>query len=558
MIDLKAKPFYLNDEEIKWVEETKANMTIEEKIGQLFFLVAMDPREEMLGMSLAINPGGIMFRPMPKPAITAAHQYLQANTKVPLFLAANIEAGADGLFQEGTHFGNNMQVAATNDSEYGYLQGAGSIKESFEVGGNMAFAPVIDINYNFQSPIANTRSYGDNVKKVAEFSKRFVDGVQEFGGSVTIKHFPGDGTDIRDQHLLSTKNCLALEDWRKTYGYVYKENIDNGATGMMIGHISLPSYFTENQITTEPSNVPASLSHVLLNDLVRDELGFNGLIMTDASPMAGFGQYGKRKDLVPGCIAAGNDMILFTKNIQEDFMFMMEGYANGVLTEQRLDEALTRILGLKAAQKMYDKDQLFKTFDNSENTQTSIDIADKSITLVKDDAQLLPLNVETKKRIGVVRHNVKDTTYEYFKTKLETEGFEVTQLDLAVGMDNPMEMVKLMLMTVEDFSSQVDTVVYLSEYQPASNQSSLRIQFSGAGLDAPWFVHEVDTMYISLGNPYQGFDLEPVKTGINAYDSSTQTLDMLVEKLVGRSKFVGVSPVQLECTAFTGDISKWN
>lgn len=557
MIDLAKKPFNLTKEEIGWVEDTKKSMSIEEKIGQLFFLVGIDPREEALRESLSIKPGGIMFRPMPKGEITAAHKFLQGNSKIPLFLAANIEAGADGLIVGGTHAGNNMQIAATNDSDLAYRQGEVAIKEALTVGGNMAFAPVIDINYNFENPITNTRSYGDNPQKVAEFSKKFVDGVQEFGGSVTIKHFPGDGADGRDQHLLASKNNLGLSDWKKTYGYVYKENINNGATGMMVGHISLPSYFEENNITSEPSNIPASLSAVLLNDLVRSELGFNGLIMTDASPMAGFGQYGKRENLVPECIAAGNDMILFTRNIEEDFNFMMQGYIDGVLTEDRLDDAITRILGLKAAQKFYDENQLFKTFETEGINNIKHEVPDNAITLVKDEANILPIK-NCNKKIGIIKYGINDDKYAHFVNKLKEEGFTISELDFSVGMDQPFEMVRLMKMSIKELKQEADLIIYLSACKPASNQSTLRVGFSGAGLDAPWFINEVDTMYISLGNPYQCYDLEPVKTGINTYDDTNETIDALVEKIMGRSEFKGVSPVNLECIPFNGDISKWN
>ncbi len=560
MIDLTAKPFYLTEEQIKWVEETKGSMTIEEKIGQLFLIVGVTEEQNYLNSLLSIKPGGVMFRPLKKAAITEAHKYLQTNSKVPLFLAANLEAGANGLVLEGNRPGNNMTIAATDDPKYGYAQGEISITEAFEVGGNMAFAPVIDINYNFENPITNVRSYGDDVDRIIKMSKAFVDGVQENGGSVTIKHFPGDGCDGRDQHVVRTANSLSWTDWQNTYGRIYQENIDNGATGMMVGHISLASYFEENEITEEPSTIPASLSKCLINDVVRGKYGFNGLIMTDATLMAGFAQYGPRSEIVPMAIANGNDMFLFTKNLEEDYEFMMAGYQNGIITDERLDEALTRILGLKAKQELNDESKLFRPLEDGkfeEHVETCKEIADRVITLVKDDQGLLPLT--TDKKIGLIdftgstKEKLTDTITS-FKQELIDKGFEVEILKLDAGMDDPEEFVRMSQMRMSDFKQLADVFVYVAQKGPASNQTTIRISYSSfIGLDSPWFVSEVPTMYVSFGNPYHGYDWQDVPTGINCYDDSPQMITSAVEKLL-TNEFTGVSPVKLDFKPFTGEL----
>ncbi len=568
MVDLTKKPFNLNDEQIKWVTTTKNNMSIEEKIGQLFFMIGMDPRPEVLDMTLAIKPGGVMFRPMPREVIKNAHQYLQSKSEIPLFLAANLESGADGLISEGTHVGNNMLIAATDNPRNAYHQGRICIEEALEVGGNMAFAPVIDINYNFDNPITNTRSYGDKVERISSMGKEYIRGVQEQGGSVTIKHFPGDGCDGRDQHLAITVNNLSWNDWQQTYGKIYQETIDAGATGMMVGHIALPSYFHENKISDESSNIPASLSKNLITGLVREQLGFNGLIMTDATLMAGFGSYGKREDLVPQSIAAGNDMFLFTKNTEEDFKFMMQGYKQGIITEERLDDALTRILGLKAVQKMNEKQSLFKPLNEgliTANQSLARSIADEAVTLVKDEAQILPINVKKTPKIGIIdfaRQSMTDsdtkTATDYFRAELITNGFDVVDLEFGCGFENVEKMMEIYLMSVEELKAKADIFIYVTSILPASNATSIRINYkSFAGLDAPWFVHEVPTMYVSFGNPYHGYDFSEIKTGINAYSTSPTVVQKTVEKMLGKSQFKGKSPVKLDFKPFTGNITPW-
>ncbi len=569
-VNLKAKPYNLSDEQISWVESTIDTMSVEEKIGQLFFLMCADPREASLDESLSIKPGGVMARPLPAQAVLGVHNYLQGNSRIPLFLAANLESGANGLFAEGTNVGHPLLIAATNDPTLAYKQGEVCIKESQALGGNMSFAPIIDINYNWDNPIANIRSFGDDHRRVSAMGQQYVDGVQDNGGFVTIKHFPGDGVDGRDQHVAKTINSLSYEDWFATFGRTYKENIDNGATGLMSGHIALPAYFEHNGITSEDKNTPASLSKVLLVDLLRGELGFNGLIMTDATLMTGFGGEGRRQDLVPLSIANGNDMFLFTKNIQEDYKFMMDGYNNGVITPERLEDALRRILGLKAKENLHLKDNTTPeaTFQQyqKEHQQIAKDVADKGVTLVCDEGGILPLDKAKVKKIGIIfLGNQKDMAaemsgsdkmgiHEEFGNLLTKEGFEVSFIDHS----NFEAVIASMSQSVADFKNSYDLIIYFIKKDTKSNQTTVRLEFNSfIGFDAPWFVHEVPTMAVSVANPYHQIDLPNITTFINAYSPASHVVEAVVEKMMGRSTFKGISPVKLDFSPFTGSLDRW-
>lgn len=583
-VDLTKKPFYLKEEDIAWVKKTKDSMTLDEKIGQLFFLMVMNDDEATFEGIKKVQAGGVMFRPLKAQEVIKGNRRLQSDAKIPLFLAANLESGANGLIEEGTEIGGQMLVAATNDPKSAYRLGEACMKEAKAVGGNMAFAPLLDLNFNWENPIANIRCFGDDVQKVSRYGKEYVNAVQENGGSVTIKHFPGDGVDGRDQHVIKTVNSLSYKDWMRTFGKVYKDNIDNGATGAMIGHIALPAYFDEKGITDEDRMTPGSLSKVLLNNLLREELGFNGLIMTDATLMTGFAAEGKREDIVPKSIAVGNDMFLFTKNIEEDFEYMKKGYENGIITEERLNDALDRILGLKATLKLHTTKDLvpgdISMVGNSEHKEWAKEIADKAITLVEDAQNILPLDKNKVKNIGLIflgdDNDIFDIdpkylseeqkamlanmpkrlkSYEIFMEKMKGEGFEIEEID----MKNIFVAMKELAVPVREFKKKYDLIIYVLLKQTKSNQTNLRIQFNSyLGFDAPWFVHEVPTMMISLGNPYHGYDLANVKTVVNCYSKSEDILNALVEKLNGRSEFKGVSPVKLEFDPFTGDISKWD
>ncbi len=531
---LSKAPFNLNAEDIKIVEQTISEMTIEEKIGQLFIMVSMTEDENYLSSLLTLNPGGVMFRAMEKAKVKKAHEFLQANSKLDLFLAANLEQGGNGLFTEGTAVGNNMIVGATGDSQNAYNQGLVCISEANEVGGNMSFAPVSDINYNFLNPITNTRSYGDTSSLVLDMSSQYIKGIQDNGGISVMKHFPGDGVDGRDHHVVKAVNSLPLDKWMETYGKVYGENIKAGVESIMVGHIALPSFFDKY---ASQRLVPASLNQTLLNELLRGQLGFNGLIMTDATLMAGFMQEMPRKLAVPTAIAAGNDMFLFTKNQEEDFTAMLEGYNSGILTEERLNQALTRIIGLKRKLALKEK----TVISDIDKELIVNHIADNAITLVKDSNQALPL---TAKKVGLINKASNQKAFELFKSELTENGIEVTELDLSVGFEDPQTMMKNMFSPVETLKSTCDVIIYVTTNNPVSNKVSHRVEYSG--LDFPWFVGDIDTILVSFGSPYNGYDFADVKTQINAYCDSDAAVRFTVSKMLGNSPFRGTSPVNLD------------
>ncbi|MBN2499234.1 MAG: glycoside hydrolase family 3 protein [Anaerolineales bacterium] len=560
-MDYKANPFYLNNAQIAWVEETLSKMSLRQKAGQLFFPIGSDNFEEMSAMLAGLQPCGLMFRTSPMETVAEAHQAWQELSEIPLILAANLEAGGNGLVSEGTSMGNNMTVAATDDADLAYKMGVISAREARAVGGNLAFAPVVDINFNCNNPIANIRSFGDQPDKVLEMGLAYMKGVQENGCGVTIKHFPGDGVDDRDQHVVTSNNSLSVAEWDASFGKVYGELVKAGALGLMVGHIRLPAYsrLLRPGIKNEEL-MPATLAPELLNDLLREKLGFNGLILTDATLMSGFNAMGERKDLVPATIAAGCDVFLFSRDWQEDLQFMLDGIENGVLTLERLDEAVARILAFKAALNLPEQKAngtlVPKDYDvvgNRDHHQWAAECADKSVTLAKDTQGLLPLSVEKHKKILFLPFG--DSTYfgaaqkvspqEKFAQLLEVEGFELTTWDFA---KDPALNFSATRLSIEKMRADFDLVLYFVDIPTASNKTTLRLSYNSfVGFDAPWLVKDLPTMMVSTANPYHLYDAPQIKTLVNAYNSRDVQLQAVVDKLLGRSAFKGVSPVDQFC-----------
>ena len=570
-IDITAKPFNLDSDGVKWTENTLAAMSTEDKIKQLFCAMARGfNRDELLRIIKTQKAGGLMFRPGSKVEISEASQFIRQNTAIPLLIAANTEAGANGLVFEGTSFGSPMSVAAASlqdaSGDYAYKLGKVVGQEGQAVGLNWAFAPIIDIDYNYRNPITNTRTFGSNPDTVIACAGGYLRGAKEHNVAVSIKHFPGDGVDERDQHIVTAINSLSAEKWYETYGRVYQALIEQGAQTVMAGHIAQPAVAADINPKADTC-LPGSLSKELLTGVLRKKFRFNGVITTDASPMLGFTTAMKRRDAVPCAIAAGCDMILFCKSAEEDFHFMLEGMKNGVITPERLDEAVTRILALKASLKLHSTKAQpdLSIIGSAEHQAWAKEVADKSITLVRDTQHLLPLSPGKYKRVtlNVIQHDKSPANPLALKIKalFEKAGFSVTLRDRSVKLDiqdffaseMPAEKMRLlteMAQSTEEFAKSMDLYVYVANIEPSSNKTTARLDWEvlfGMGNDAPWFTAEVPTLFISTGVPYHLYDVPSAKTYINTYSSSDAVLDALMEKLAGHSKFTGVSPVDPFC-----------
>ena len=571
MIDLRARPFYLSEESIAWVRDTLASMTAEEKAGQLFCPMGFSADPGLLGRLIKdIGVGAMMYRPDAAARIQETHRLIQSMAKIPLLLAANTECGGSGLAWEGVSFGKPLAAAATGDPENGYRMGYAACAEGAALGMNWSFAPIVDIDREFHNPITNVRTFGDDPDRVIAFASRYLDGAAENGVAVSVKHFPGDGVDERDQHIVTSVNSLSRKAWRESYGRVYRAMIEKDALTVMAGHIALPAFAAPGE-----ELLPASLSRSLLTGLLREELGFNGLITTDATPMVGFTAAMPRREAIPRAIAAGADMILFNKSIDEDYGFLLDGVARGVVSGARLDEAVTRVLAVKAALGLPEKQRLGTLVPGPEALSVvgcekhrawARQTAEDAITLVKDSQGLLPLSPEKTPRVylNVIQ---RDTDPESpfvlsWKELFEREGFRVTVRDRRVSVTvrdlgdvehmapEKQALMHEMYRSVEEMRRDYDLYVYICNMENASNNTTLRLNWNvtfGLGDDAPWFAAEIPALMISTAYPYHLFDAPMMKTYINAYSGEPDFRRALMDRLMGRAPFRGQSPVDPFC-----------
>ena len=586
-VDLRAKPFYLDDEGIQWVEDTIASMTDEEKIGQLFFNMGSSRTEEYLKMTVdKYHIGGIRYNPATAAEVHEQNRILQENSKIPLIIACNTEKGGNGACVDGTYIAEQTKIGATGDVKYARALGKMSNTEAAAIGCNLSFAPVSDIYYNWHNPVVGLRTYGNDPQRVLEMTQAYLEGAHEVPGfCCAAKHFPGDGLDDRDQHVANSVNTFSCEEWDATFGKIYANLIDNGLEAIMAGHIMLPSYTRAiNPEIKDDDIMPATLSKELLTGLLREKMGFNGMILTDASHMVGMTCRMKRKDILPTAIAAGCDMFLVFNDMDEDFGSMMDGYKNGIITEERLSDALHRILGLKAHMGLHKKAktelvppaaQIKEIVGCAEHKAMQAEIASEAITLVKyKDEDVLPITPERYKRIMIVyvsglegkglgsalkaMGSGKKTPAEVLKEKLEAKGFDVRiyespidkiQKQMAAGEKVDFNIYFAGKDTVSEFAGAQDLIISLVDVA-GGFQAVARPGFgmTKGGGEIPWYVFELPVVVVGCQQPTILADIPQARTYINTYDTQPATLDALVDALAtGKDAFKGKDPIDSFC-----------
>ena len=332
---LKRAPFNLDDAGLSWVEASFASLSPDQKLGQIMLPLTGDLSTQVLDSLLKYDVGGVhRFPSASLKDLRASAEYLHANSPIPPLLATDIEFAERSSVLAGTPFPNQLTVAATGDPERARQMGTIAAREGGYCGFNISWTPVVDLSVNFHNPVVNTRSFGSSPDTVAACTTAYFTGMRSANFPTVVKHWPGDGVDDRDQHFAATHNSLDLDEWRRTYGRVFKAVIEQGVQCIMAGHISLPAYTRSlGAEARSPATMPATLNADLNISLLRGEFGFNGVIVSDATGMVGFVACGRRDEIVPMCIENGCDILLFPDDLEDDRSHLKEGLRSGRLSQ---------------------------------------------------------------------------------------------------------------------------------------------------------------------------------------------------------------------------------
>ena len=398
----------------RWVKDTLSRLTTEEKIGQIVFptyfgafesteskdfkeLMSRVERDHIGGFILGTRrgPRGIELSHVYETAVLTNE--LQAASKLPLLIGADFERGTVMRVDEGTAFPHAMAVGATGRPEDAYAMGRVTAIEGRAMGVHWVFAPVADVNSNPDNPIINIRSFGEDPKRVAEYVAQFVRGVEENGAMATAKHFPGHGDTSIDSHLELPLVAASREQLNAVDFVPFEAAIGAGASSVMTAHLAVPAL--------EPNpDTPATLSERVLTGVLRDQLHFEGLVITDALDMGGVTKGFPPGEVAVRALLAGADVLLMSPVTDATLASVRDAVSSGRVPMTRLDDAVRRLLEAKARlgldkQREVNVEKLSSVFGRPEFLATAEDIATRGVTLLRNDAGLVPLDPRTTKRV---------------------------------------------------------------------------------------------------------------------------------------------------------------
>ena len=390
-----------------WVEQTLKKMTLREKLGQMLmvpyfgvFEAANSPeykdvlheveQNHVGGLILVTDRGPLgIERSQVYPTAVQINE-LQRHAKIPLLVGADFESGTGMRLDEGTSFPSAMAIGATGDPKLAYVAGQYTALEARAAGVRWIFAPDADVNNNPDNPIINVRSFGEDPEEVAAYVREFVRGVEQNGALATAKHFPGHGNVSVDSHLSLGVVPGNRKELEATELVPFRAAIDARASSVMPGHLSVPAL--------EPNpQVPATLSQNILTDLLRGEMHFRGLVITDALDMGGVTSLYTPGEAAVRSVEAGADVLLMSPAPDAALAALDDAVRSGRIAENRIDASVRRILAAKARlgldrNRFVDVGHLNERFALPEYEAQAQTIADRGVTLLRDQAHLLPLD----------------------------------------------------------------------------------------------------------------------------------------------------------------------
>lgn len=463
-----------------------------------------------------------------------------AAAKYPLLVSEDFERGIGETYSKYTQLPTGMALGAAGDSALASDLGKSIAMEAKEMGFNWLLHPVCDLNMNPLQDLVVERSVSDDAQKALPILKGQMNGMHSQGVISTVKHFPGDGVSMRNQHLVTSTNSLSQEEWNASFGQLFKGLIDNEAATIMVGHIRMPAYQTEKIQGQFP---PATISKELMVDLLKNKLNYKGVIVTDALNMgACAGYYKDELEVSIQCFAAGADIVLWPSLAYMDSVEAR--ILRGEIPMERLDDAVSRVWALRERFGLLEKSNALETPMTEEGKQfvkkTGEAIAEKSVTLVENGNSLLPIKAEDGKRIAMIQVGMEMNPERFAVTEreLEKRGFDV---DIVTNPHWYQWGWRL------DSLTNYDKVIVAFDYRYFHPFGASLLKDIEAY--AVWTANMIDPnkrIAISYANPYMNeMYQEIVPTKINAYSCDTFTQKAVVKALCGEIPFQGVSPVKL-------------
>ncbi len=579
---LKPGPIRLDRDGQKWAEKTLRKLSLEEKIGQLFmvrlkagFLNDNDPyflelRDDMAKyhvgsfiMTVPYDPP-FLYRTGPYEAVMLLN-HLQRESKLPLIIAADFERGITMRLFSGTEFPHAMAFGAAGKLAYAEAFGRITGEESRAIGIHWNFFPDADVNSNPLNPIINTRSFGEDPKQVGEMASAYIRGAHAAGLLTSAKHFPGHGDTATDSHLGVAQVSGDLPRLMSVELPPFQQSIAAGVDSIMIAHVTVPALESD-------ANRVATTSPAIVTDLLKKQLGFHGLVVTDALEM---GALTRLYSANPGreavdAFKAGSDLLLMPANLASAYDAMVKAVQSGEITGQQLDASVLKVLQAKASLGLQkargvDPDKLSTVIGTPQNLAVGQQVADDAVTLVRDSGSLLPL-----KHWGTVEpaasYNNREAANRLlviiFTEDMRTEAGRSLERQIRMRVPNAkviyvdQRSAESMSGPILDAVSQASTVIAAVYMVPTPGA---KVRGTGVPGDSSGQLLEkilrnaaAKTEVVAVGNPYLALDFPSVQNYLCTFSNAAVSEVAAVKALFGEIPIHGHLPVSIPNIAARG------
>jgi len=561
--------FRPSEKAYKRADKQMKKMSVDERIGQLIH-VGINARyqnqdspefKEIKRQVVENKVGGIIVFVGGVYETVHLMNRMQELAETPLLISSDFETGVGMRFEDTLNFPWNMAIAATGNPEFARREGVIAARESRALGVQWAFAPTVDVNNNADNPVINVRSYGENPADVSRFSVAFMEGLQSGNVIATAKHFPGHGDTAVDSH----RGLPIINFSRRRFDQIelapFKSVIDAGIGSVMISHISVPQIdptrvellkksikasYTESEVITEGTTMPATLSPNVVSQILIKDLNFDGLVVTDAMDMSGLTLYFNQDEAAVRAVLAGADVLLKPASADLSIKGLKEAVASGRISEKRLNHSVRKILAWKyqlglTERKITPLEAIDKIVSSDETRQLSNEIAENAITLVKSETGVLPLGKDKKIfLLGVTNGEDRNFVSNTLQRTLRAAGitFEAVILDERSTEEE--------MNTARKKAGEADVVLAgLFGRVRSGAKNSVGIPETGAKVLREVLRSDKKVINVSFGNPYLLNNFPEMKTYIVAYGDMPSLQRATARALIGEIDFKGKLPISL-------------
>jgi len=565
-----AAKFRPSEKAWKWADKQLRNMSVEEKVGQLVHVginakfVNQDSAafKELRRQVVDNKIGGIIFFGAPIYETAIMINRAQELAKIPLLMSLDAETGIGMRFEDATNFPWAMAVGATGNPEFSRRIGVIAAREAKAIGIQHIFAPVLDVNNNADNPVINVRSFGEDPEAVARFGTAFIDGIQSEHVIATAKHFPGHGDTNVDSHRGLPIIDHSLASLEKTELVPFRAAVNDGVASIMIAHIALPQIDNEEikplknyqggdsergaEIIDQKATIPATLSEKVQTDLLRKQMGFDGLIVTDAMSMSGLTIYFTQEEAGVRAFLAGADIL--EKPTEADPMIrgLLAAVKSGRITQQRLDESVRKILAWKyevglIKEKITPIDEIDRIVSSPDTDTLAQEVAEKAITLVRNDSNLVPLRKDAKIAVLAISNGFDpETTFGPLTRELRAAG---VKFDSALIQENTSQE---QIAKAREIAMSADVVIAALYGRVRSGaKNSAGVPDAGTKILRELIESDKKVIGVSLGNPYILGAFPLMKTYLVAYGDMPYLQRSAVRSIFGMQDITGHLPISL-------------